>query len=231
MTFLVGRIFLLHTMVIERFPEVTDADEHGLLAFGGDLDLESLILAYSSGIFPWPYDENTLAWFAPPQRAVILLDEFHVASRLARRLKQHPFELKMDTNFREVMTKCAELKNRGTQSGTWITQGLIEAYCTLFDAGFCHSFEAYKDGVLVGGLYGVQLGSYFAAESSFFRVTSASKAAMCHAADYLRRSGITWFDCQVLTPFSESFGARELSRAEFMTMLDDTLMRSLSPES
>jgi leucyl/phenylalanyl-tRNA--protein transferase len=154
-----------------------------------------------------------------------------VASRLTRRLKQQPFQLAIDTNFREVIARCAELKNRGTQSGTWITQGIIEAYCKLFDAGFCHSFEAYQDGVLVGGLYGVQLGAYFAAESSFFRVTNASKAAMCHAAEYLRRSGITWFDCQVLTPFSESFGAREIPRAEFMAMLDDALSRPLQGES
>ncbi len=213
-------------MIIERFPDVAEADEHGLLAFGGDLDIESLILAYTSGIFPWPYDETTLAWFAPPKRAVIFLDDFHIATRLTRKLKQRPFELAMDTNFQEVVTRCAELKNRGTQSGTWITQGMIEAYHQLFDAGFCHSFEAYQDGALVGGLYGVQLGAYFAAESSFFRVTNASKAAMCHVAQYLRQSGITWFDCQVLTPFSESFGAREIPRAEFMTLLAEALNRS-----
>jgi leucyl/phenylalanyl-tRNA--protein transferase len=219
-------------MAIVRFPDVSDADEDGLLAFGGDLDVESLVLAYSSGIFPWPYDEVTLAWFAPPERAVIFLDEFHVASRLVRRLKQHPFELKIDTNFREVMMKCAELKNRGTQAGTWITDGMVEAYSRLFAQGLCHSFEAYQDGVLVGGIYGVQLGAYFAAESSFFRVSNASKAAMCHLVDYLRASGITWFDCQVLTAFSQSFGAREIPRAEFMAMLNEALDTSalLSPE-
>jgi leucyl/phenylalanyl-tRNA--protein transferase len=129
----------------------------------------------------------------------------------------------MDCDFRGVITRCAELKNRGTQSGTWITNSIVEAYCGLFNEGFCHSSEAYRDGQLVGGVYGVQLGRYFVAESSFFRESNASKAAMCHLAAYLRASGITWFDCQVLTPFSKSFGAREIPRPQFMAMLDEAL--------
>lgn len=209
--------------MIAQFPKVSAADEHGLLAFGGDLEPESLLCAYSSGVFPWPYDENTLAWFAPPDRAVIFLSEFHTASRLARRLKQAPFELRIDADFRGVIERCAELKNRGDQCGTWITPSMIEGYCELFKRGFCHSFEAYQAGELVGGIYGVQIGSYFAAESSFFRVSYASKAAMCHLADYLRRTGVTWFDCQVMTPFSESFGAREIPRDEFMQLLKRSL--------
>jgi len=210
-------------MAVVEFPHVSDADEQGLLAVGGDLAIESLLLAYTSGIFPWPYDETTLAWFAPPQRAIIRLDDFHVPSRLARRLKHKPFDLGMDIDFRGVITKCAELKNRGMQSGTWITDDMIRAYCDLQAAGFCHSFEAYQNGELVGGLYGVQIRGFFAAESSFFRVSNASKAAMCHLVDYLRRSRITWFDCQVLTPFSESFGAREIPRDEFMALLNSAL--------
>jgi leucyl/phenylalanyl-tRNA--protein transferase len=109
------------------------------------------------------------------------------------------------------------------QSGTWITAEMVRAYCNLHAAGFCHSFEAYQSGELVGGLYGVQIGRFFAAESSFFRVSNASKAAMCHLVEYLRNSGISWFDCQVLTPFSEGFGAREISRDEFMQLLSAAL--------
>lgn len=206
-------------MVIECFPPIETADEDGLLAFGGDLEPESVLMAYTSGIFPWPLDESTIAWFAPPTRAVIPLDEFHISRRLRRVLKKKPFELRRDTDFRGVITRCAELENRGEQGGTWITSAVIDAYVDLFNLGFCHSFESYLDGELVGGIYGIQIGKFFAAESSFFRVPDASKVAMCFMADYLRGEGVTWFDCQVLTPLSTSFGAREISREKYMERL------------
>ena len=210
-------------MVIKRFPPVESADEHGLLAIGGDLEPHSILLAYRSGVFPWPLDESTLAWFAPPERAVIFLHEFHTPKRLKRSLKRHPFTHKRDHNFRGVIERCAEVKNRGEQDGTWITSEIVSAYTALFELGHCHSFETYLHGELVGGLYGIQIGKFFAAESSFFRVSDASKLAMCELVDYLRGEGISWFDCQVLTPFSESFGAREVSRDECMGMLSATL--------
>lgn len=206
-------------MVVTRFPPLDQADESGLLAIGGDLDPQTVLTAYMSGIFPWPIDEDTLAWFAPPERAVIFLSEFHVSRKLQRVLKRNTFSLKRDTNFRGVMERCAELKNRGEQGGTWITPDIIEAYVELFRLGFCHSFEAYRGDELVGGLYGIQIGKFFAAESSFFRVPDASKAAMCLLAEYLRGEAIEWFDCQVLTPFSESFGAREIARDGYMRLL------------
>jgi leucyl/phenylalanyl-tRNA--protein transferase len=210
-------------MVITQFPPLDTADEDGLLAIGGDLDPESVLLAYQNGIFPWPIDDHTLAWFAPPERAVIFLEEFHVSRKLSRALKKNTFILRRDTNFRGVMERCAELKNRGDQGGTWITPDIIKSYEELFRRGFCHSFEAYLDNDLVGGLYGIQIGRFFAAESSFFRVADASKAAMCLLADYLRKEKITWFDCQVLTPFSESFGAREVARDGYMRLLANAL--------
>lgn len=210
-------------MVITRFPPVNRADPDGLLAIGGDLEPMSLVLAYRSGIFPWPVDGETLAWFAPPERAVIFLDEFHISRRLRRTLAKAPFENYLDRDFHGVITRCAELSNRGDQNGTWITDEIISAYCDLFERGYCHSFETYLDGKLVGGLYGVQIGTFFAAESSFFRVADASKSAMCFMADYLKRSGSAWFDCQVLTPFSLSFGAREIPREHYMDLLATTL--------
>jgi leucyl/phenylalanyl-tRNA---protein transferase len=213
-------------MAIERFPPIETADEDGLLAFGGDLEPESLLLAYSSGIFPWPLEESVVAWFAPPTRAVIVLDEFHVSRKLSRALKKSPFEHQMDHDFMGVITRCAEVKNRGTQGGTWITPSVIEAYGELFRLGHCHSFESYRNGVLVGGLYGIQIGRFFAAESSFYREPGASKAAMCFMVEYLRDQGISWFDCQVLTPFSESFGAREISREEYMGWLAEAIKGS-----
>ena len=210
-------------MVITRFPPVERADDQGLLAVGGDLEPESLILAYSNGIFPWPVDEDTLAWFAPPTRGILLLESFHISRRLMRDLAKAKFEFKIDHDFRGVIDRCSELTNRTRQNGTWITLEMIEAYCELFDRGYCHSFEAYQGGKLVGGLYGVQIDRFFAAESSFYRVEGASKAAMCGMVDYLRSEQITWFDCQVLTPFSESFGAREVDRSLFMRLLDEAI--------
>jgi leucyl/phenylalanyl-tRNA--protein transferase len=210
-------------MVITRFPPVNRADPDGLLAIGGDLEPMSLVLAYQSGIFPWPVDGETLAWFAPPQRAIILLEEFHIPRRLKRTLAKAPFEHHMDRDFHGVITRCAELSNRGEQDGTWITEDIISAYCELFEHGYCHSFETYLDGKLVGGVYGVQIGSFFAAESSFFRITDASKSAMCFMADHLQRTGVTWFDCQVLTPFSLSFGAKEIDRERYMELLATAL--------
>jgi leucyl/phenylalanyl-tRNA--protein transferase len=210
-------------MVIKRFPPIESADEHGLIAIGGDLEPESVIRAYESGIFPWPLDGDTLAWFAPPERAVIFLDEFHISRRLRRTLRRSQFTLARDTDFRGVILRCAESKNRGEQEGTWITDEIINAYTKLHTLGFAHSFESYLDGELVGGLYGIQIGRFFAAESSFFRVPDASKVAMCSMVNYLRGDGITWFDCQVLTPFSEGFGAREIPRSDYMRLLASTL--------
>ncbi len=210
-------------MVITRFPPVESADEHGLLAIGGDLEPESVILAYQSGIFPWPLDDDTLAWFAPPERAVIFLDEFHISRRLRRSLKRSLFATARDKDFRKVILQCAELKNRGEQDGTWITHEMVTAYSKLHTMGFTHSFESYLDGELVGGLYGIQIGRFFAAESSFFRIPEASKFAMCAMVEYLRSQEISWFDCQVLTPFSEGFGAREISRDDYMRLLASAL--------
>jgi leucyl/phenylalanyl-tRNA--protein transferase len=210
-------------MVIKRFPPVESADEHGLLGIGGDLAPESVLLAYASGIFPWPIDGETLAWFAPPERAIVFLDEFHVPKRLKRALKHTSFTGKRDTNFELVMERCAEVVNRGDQDGTWITADMVAAYSKLFELGHCHSFEAYLGDELVGGIYGIQVGKFFAAESSFFRVSDASKFAMCSMVDYLRERDISWFDCQVLTPFSESFGAREIPRSEYMKLLAESI--------
>jgi leucyl/phenylalanyl-tRNA--protein transferase len=210
-------------MVIKRFPPVEDADEHGLLALGGDLDPESILLAYQSGIFPWPLDEETLAWFAPPERAVIFLDDFHVSRKLKRVLSRNIFATQRDQDFEGVILRCSEMQNRGEQDGTWITAGIIDAYRQLHTLGFTHSFESYVEGALVGGLYGIQIGKFFAAESSFFRVSDASKVAMCALVEHLKAQDISWFDCQVLTPFSEGFGAREIPREEYMRLLADAL--------
>lgn len=210
-------------MAIVEFPNVETADEDGLVAVGGDLEPESIVLAYRSGIFPWPIHERLLAWFAPPQRGILFLEEFHISRRLKEQLKKHPFTSARDRDFVGVITRCAEVKNRGDQDGTWITSAMIEAYSRLFEMGIAHSFESYRDGQLVGGMYGIQIGGFFAAESSFYREANASKVAMTTLVEYLRSQGITWLDCQVITSFSASFGARPVERKEFMKMLKRAL--------
>lgn len=207
-------------MAIIEFPPVDSADEDGLLAVGGDLDLESLLLAYQNGIFPWPINDELLAWFSPPTRAIISVDEFHISRSLERELKRGRFTTKIDSAFHQVITRCAQVINRGEQDGTWITEEIISAYSELHRLGIAHSFESYLDGELVGGIYGVRVNNFFAAESSFYRKANASKVAMVALYEYLKREGIPWFDCQVLTPFSESFGAKEISRDEFLRLLN-----------
>ena len=207
-------------MAIIEFPPVDTADEDGLLAIGGDLEPESLLLAYQNGIFPWPINDELLAWFSPPIRAIISVDEFHISRSLERELKRGRFSTKIDSAFNQVITCCAQVINRGDQDGTWITDQIISAYSELHKLGIAHSFESYLDGELVGGIYGVRVNKFFAAESSFYRKANASKVAMVALYEYLKREGIPWFDCQVLTPFSESFGAKEISRDEFLRLLN-----------
>jgi leucyl/phenylalanyl-tRNA---protein transferase len=213
-------------MVIEAFPDPERADKRGLLAIGGDLDPESLVLAYSQGIFPWPLEDGELAWFSPPKRGVLFFDELHVSRRLARTLRQSRFENRENADIPGVIAKCAEVVNRGDQGGTWITPGMVDAYTKLGSLGFCRSFETYLDSELVGGVYSVVLGRFAAGESMFFRVTDASKAAFLFMIEQLRSRGVTWLDCQVLTPVTSSFGARELPRSEYLTLLRETLANS-----
>lgn len=210
-------------MNLRAFPPVDEANEDGLLAIGGDLSPETLLSAYSQGIFPWPINHGILAWFAPPVRAILVVDEFHIPRRLTRHLKTQSFTTTHNQDFSAVISKCAELDNRGDQNGTWITEDIMKAYCHLHTLGIAHSFETYSNGTLVGGLYGVRIGGFFAAESSFYRISNASKSAMLALHDYLVDEGISWFDCQMLTPFSESFGAREIARHEFMELLKRAL--------
>lgn len=209
-------------MVVEAFPDPEQADKRGLLAIGGDLDPESLLLAYSQGIFPWPLDDGELAWFSPPKRGVLFFDELHIPRRLARTLRQCRFETRENHNLPAVIEKCAEIVNRGDQGGTWITPGMVEGYTRLGALGFCRSFETYLDSELVGGVYAIVLGKFAAGESMFFRVTDASKVAFLFMVERLRAQGITWLDCQVVTPVTSAFGARELPRKEFLRLLRTT---------
>lgn len=206
-------------MVIKAFPDHSSADETGLLAIGGDLEIDSLLLAYRNGIFPWPLDEHLLTWFSPPQRAVLFLNEFHLSRSLKKALSRSAATIRVNTEFAQVIEACSRLDNRSGQLGTWITAEMIEAYIAFHHAGYAHSIEVFDGPGLVGGLYGVSIGQTFAGESMFFRHSNASKLALCFLVSQLQEQGVEWIDCQVMTPLFKSFGARTISREEFLPMV------------
>lgn len=187
------------------------------------MEVESLLLAYSSGIFPWPFNNKTLAWYAPPTRAVLFLEEVHLSRSARKMIKNSGFEVKKNTDFTSVVTECAKPDNRGKQNGTWITKRMIKGYLDLHQAGFCHSYGSYKEGRLVGGLYGVQIKKMFAGESMFYRESGASKVALFHLINDLKEQDVQWLDCQIITPLFKSFGAKEVCRADFEVLLLEAL--------
>jgi leucyl/phenylalanyl-tRNA--protein transferase len=212
--------------MIVKFPPLELADPAtGLLAVGGDLEIDSLELAYRNGIFPWPLIDESLLWFAPPQRAILEFDEFHCPKRLTRWLQNSTYTFKVDADFLSVIKACARSRNRKNQGGSWITEEMINGYYGFHEAGYAHSFETYTSaGKLVGGMYGVLLDNYFAGESMFYTETNASKYALVNAVEYLKDEGLTWMDVQQQTPLLASFGAREIPRDEFMTKLEEALV-------
>lgn len=203
------------------FPPVDEADEYGVVCWGGALTTETLTWAYHSGIFPWPHRGMPLLWFAPPQRALLWCDELHVGSRLRRYLKKADYEIRFDTAFEQVIAACGapRIVEGAWESGSWINKAVRRAYTALHRQGHAHSVEAWQDGELVGGLYGVSWGGYFAGESMFHRRDHASKAAVVALVEHLRERGVQWLDCEVMTPHFAHLGAREVPRADFMRML------------
>jgi len=204
------------------FPSVNSATDEGLLAYGGDLSAERLLLAYKNGIFPWYNTGDPILWWAPDPRSVLFLDEFVLRKSLKKRMKH--FEIRYDTSFTEVMHECGSILRDG-QRGTWIIPDIIEAYSTLHEMGYAHSVEAWQDGKLVGGLYGVMIGKMFFGESMFAKVSDASKVAFATLIERLKKEGFTLIDCQIPSPHLKSLGAREISRKEFMQHLHTQLYK------
>jgi len=200
------------------FPPPSHAEPSGLLAVGGDLSSERLLLAYALGIFPW-YEKPPILWFSPDPRMVLEPERLHVAHRLRRRLRQGAFELRLDTAFPRVIRSCAETPRAGA-AGTWLGPDMIEAYVALHEHGYAHSSEAWQGDELVGGVYGVSLGSAFFAESMFHVATDASKAALAALVWQLERWGFGLFDCQLPTPHLASLGARPWPRERFLAALE-----------
>jgi len=201
------------------FPDPELAEPEGLLAVGGDLSPHRLLLAYSLGIFPWFNEGEPPLWWCPDPRCVLFPAELKVSRSLSKLLRRNSFHITSNRSFDQVIDSCAAL--REANGGTWITAEMRAAYCRLHELGYAHSVEAWLEGVLVGGLYGVSLGGCFFGESMFFRVANASKVAFVTFVRYLQEQGCTLVDCQLPSPHLASFGARSLSRREFLQRLVD----------
>jgi leucyl/phenylalanyl-tRNA--protein transferase len=200
------------------FPDPRGAGPLGLVAVGGDLRPESLLEAYSKGIFPWFQRGRVVFWFSPDPRMVLLPRELRVSRSLAKTLRKGIFQVTLDRDFLGVMEGCATVERRHEQ-GTWITRDMIRAYGRLHDMGYAHSVEAWRNGKLVGGLYGISLGAAFFGESMFARESDASKVAFVHLVRQLDSWGFHIVDCQVPTEHLARFGATEWSRKRFLQAL------------
>lgn len=199
------------------FPPVHLAED-GLLALGGDLRPERLLLAYTQGIFPWYAENLPILWHSPDPRMVMTTRDLIVQRSLRKAIKRKPYELTVDKAFRDVLHGCAEVPRPG-QNGTWLIPEMVDAYIKLHELGFAHSFEAWKDGTLVGGLYGVSLGAAFFGESMFALAPDASKIAFVASVRQLDAWRIGLIDCQVHTEHLERFGAYEVPRLDYLQML------------
>jgi leucyl/phenylalanyl-tRNA--protein transferase len=197
------------------FPDPTDADDDGLLAMGGNLQVETMLTAYRSGIFPWSVDPIT--WWSPDPRGIIDWDDFHVSRRVARKMRSGSFHFTVNKNFSEVIHACAE--PGPSRGGVWLDPKLIAAYIRLHQHGHAHSVECWRDDELVGGVYGVAIGGLFAGESMFSRVSDASKMALAFLLDHLQSRGFVLFDTQMVTEHTLSLGAKEIRRSEYLQRL------------
>lgn len=200
------------------FPDPEEADPDGLLAVGGDLSPQRLLTAYANGIFPWYADDSPILWWSTNPRLILLPDEFHMPRSLKRVLNKGTFTFTLDTDFEGVINGCAR-SARPDQDGTWIVEEMVEAYTMLHELGYAHSVEAWQDGTLVGGCYGISLGSAFFGESMFFTVPDASKAAFAVLVKQLQKWDFTLVDCQQTTKHLLRFGAKEVQRFRYMDNL------------
>lgn len=200
------------------FPPVSQALPDGLLAAGGDLSTERLLLAYRSGIFPWFSEDEPILWWSPDPRFVLFPQDLRVSKSMQKVIKSNAFEFRCNTAFVAVIESC-RLINRKDQPGTWITEDIVTAYTALHEAGYAHSAEAWQDGRLVGGLYGVMVGRVFFGESMFSRESNASKYAFICWVQHLQKLGIKLIDCQVYTEHLQSLGAKMIPRPTFIDMV------------
>jgi leucyl/phenylalanyl-tRNA--protein transferase len=212
------------------FPDVTTALEepNGLVAAGGALSPEWLLAAYRRGLFPWFNEGDPILWWSPDPRLVLFPHELRIRRSLRRVLRQHRFDVRIDTDFPAVIAACAAPREPG--SGTWILPAMQAAYCRMFELGHAHSVECWLEGCLVGGLYGMALGRVFFGESMFSLETDASKVALAHLTKLLMARNFAIIDCQMSTAHLRSMGAREISRSEFCVGLEHWAAATESPQ-
>ena len=213
-------VFALDDRII--FPDPALADYTGLLAVGGDLSTERLLLAYSNGIFPWYSEGEPVMWWSPDPRMVLFPKDFKISRSLKQTIRNKNFEVRFDYNFEEVIDNCSKTL-RKEQEGTWITSEMKAAYIELHKAGFAHSVETYYDGRLAGGLYGISLGKAFFGESMFFKERDASKIALYYLIEKIKTWNFDFIDAQIETNHLINLGAVRISRNDFITMLKKAL--------
>ena len=201
-----------------EFPPVSRASSEGLIAVGGDLSPERLILAYRNGIFPWFNEDSLILWWSPDPRMVLFPSKVRISKSMRRLINSDALEIRVNSAFEEVIDYCASIQRVG-QEGTWITDQMKNAYLKLYQLGVAKSYEVWQDNELVGGLYGVDLGHVFCGESMFSLVDNASKFALIKLAAELDKKGYALIDCQLYTPHLESMGAEEISRDSFLKIL------------
>lgn len=207
-----------------EFPLPQLARDDGLLAVGGDLSEERILLAYRMGIFPWFSEGSPFLWWSPEPRLILFPDEIKISKSLGKLIRKKKFTITMDTAFREVITSCADIRqDKGDE--TWIGYEMVEAYCNLHKSGYAHSVEAWFEGRLVGGLYGVSLGGCFFGESMFAYEPNASKVAFAELVAYLSGLEFDLIDCQVTTEHLLRFGAVEIPKFEFLELLEKSMGR------
>lgn len=201
------------------FPPIEEATEDGLVAVGGDLEVDTLVTAYRQGIFPWPVSvELPLAWFSPDPRGVLFFEELHVSRSFEKFLRKSPYRVTFNERMKEVILECARAR-RKDQPGTWITPDIIHGYEKLFQAGLAYSVEVWKEDLLVGGLYGVSMGDFFSGESMFMKEDNASMLALWTLCQRLKDRGIKFLDTQMVTTVVEQFGGRYVPREDFFNLI------------
>ena len=215
-------VFLLDDSLV--FPDPKHAEPNGLLAVGGDLRSERLLLAYRTGIFPWYSEDSPILWFSPDPRMVLFLNDLNVSVKLRKIIRSEMFQVRFDTCFPDVIAECAKTVRKG-QEGTWITDDMVRAYVSLHEDGYAHSVETFHDGTLVGGLYGVSLGGAFFGESMFYQMSNASKVALYHLVERLKSWDFDFIDSQVPNEHMKSMGGKEIKRDVFLNMLVKALER------
>jgi leucyl/phenylalanyl-tRNA--protein transferase len=210
-----------------KFPPPEEAEDESVIAWGGNLSPGMLLSAYEQGLFPWYSDGYPVIWHSPDPRFVLFPEKLHISASMKKTLKKEVFSVSFDRDFRAVISSCAEItrfgEGREPQAGTWITADMISAYTELHRLGWAHSAEAWSQGELAGGCYGIRLGNAFFGESMFHKKPNASKAAFITLARFLFDGGVRFIDCQQPTRYLESLGAEKISRLDFLTLLRETI--------